>query len=154
MLLSKTIYITFRLYIFFVSMCSLGIERTTFALLTQCSTTEPQEQCLLVCTPCTQSSWCWGAICACPTTRSYLALDILVYNGFCQLGRYRIEVARAVGADSQMGSALTYNVIALQASRVRIPVRGPFPILPSSLSPTSLPVCSPLSIIINIKHQK
>ncbi len=29
---------------FFVSMCSLGIEPTTFALLTQCSTTEPQEQ--------------------------------------------------------------------------------------------------------------
>ncbi len=25
-------------------MCSLGIEPTTFALLTQCSTTEPQEQ--------------------------------------------------------------------------------------------------------------
>ncbi len=33
----------FRLYIF-VSMCSLGIEPTTFALLMQCSTTEPQEQ--------------------------------------------------------------------------------------------------------------
>ncbi len=30
-------------YTFFVSMCSLGIEPTTFALLTQCSTTEPQE---------------------------------------------------------------------------------------------------------------
>ncbi len=28
--------------IFFVSMCSLGIEPTTFARLTQCSTTEPQ----------------------------------------------------------------------------------------------------------------
>ncbi len=28
---------------FFVSMCSQGIEPTTFALLTQCSTTEPQE---------------------------------------------------------------------------------------------------------------
>ncbi len=27
----------------FVSTCSLGIEPTTFALLTQCSTTEPQE---------------------------------------------------------------------------------------------------------------
>ncbi len=27
-----------------ISMCSLGIEPTTFALLTQCSTTEPQEQ--------------------------------------------------------------------------------------------------------------
>ncbi len=26
-------------------MCSLGIEPTTFALLTQCSTTEPQELC-------------------------------------------------------------------------------------------------------------
>ncbi len=25
--------------------CSLGIEPTTFALLTQCSTTEPQEHC-------------------------------------------------------------------------------------------------------------
>ncbi len=35
----------FRLYIFFVSMyvSSLGIEPTTFALLTQCSTTEPLE---------------------------------------------------------------------------------------------------------------
>ncbi len=30
--------------IHFVSMCSLGIEPTTFALLKQCSTTEPQEQ--------------------------------------------------------------------------------------------------------------
>ncbi len=30
-------------YIFFVSMCSLGIEPTTFALLTQCSIAEPQE---------------------------------------------------------------------------------------------------------------
>ncbi len=30
-------------------MCSLGIEPTTFALLTQCSTTEPQEvSCLIV----------------------------------------------------------------------------------------------------------
>ncbi len=27
----------------FVSVCSQGIEPTTFALLTQCSTTEPQE---------------------------------------------------------------------------------------------------------------
>ncbi len=31
-------------YTVFVSMCSLGIEPTTFVLLTQCSTTEPQEQ--------------------------------------------------------------------------------------------------------------
>ncbi len=30
-------------YTFIVSMCSLGIEPTTFALQTQCSTTEPQE---------------------------------------------------------------------------------------------------------------
>ncbi len=30
-------------YTFFQYMCSLGIEPTTFALLTQCSTTEPQE---------------------------------------------------------------------------------------------------------------
>ncbi len=29
--------------IFCQYMCSLGIESTTFALLTQCSTTEPQE---------------------------------------------------------------------------------------------------------------
>ncbi len=43
-LLSKATYSTFRLYIFFCQyMCSLGIEPTTFALLTQCSTTEPQE---------------------------------------------------------------------------------------------------------------
>ncbi len=34
-------------YIFFVSMCSLGIEPTTSRLLTQCSTTEPQEDLLL-----------------------------------------------------------------------------------------------------------
>ncbi len=33
--------------ILFVSMCSLGIEPTTFALLTQRSTTEPQEQYVL-----------------------------------------------------------------------------------------------------------
>ncbi len=30
-------------YTFIVSMCSLGIEPTTFAWQTQCSTTEPQE---------------------------------------------------------------------------------------------------------------
>ncbi len=36
----------FRLYIFCQYMCSLGIEPTTFVLLTQCSTTEPQEHCI------------------------------------------------------------------------------------------------------------
>ncbi len=42
-LLSKATYYSV-LYIFLVSMCvPLGIESTTFALLTQCSTTEPQE---------------------------------------------------------------------------------------------------------------
>ncbi len=30
---------------FYQYVCSLGIEPTTFALLTQCSTTEPQEHC-------------------------------------------------------------------------------------------------------------
>ncbi len=43
MLLSKATYSTFRLYIFWQYACSLGIEPTTFALQTQCSTTEPQE---------------------------------------------------------------------------------------------------------------
>ncbi len=43
MLLSKATYSTFRLYIFCQYVWSLGIEPTTFALLTQCSTTEPQE---------------------------------------------------------------------------------------------------------------
>ncbi len=37
------LYSAFRLYIVYQYMCSLGIESTTFALLTQCSTTEPQE---------------------------------------------------------------------------------------------------------------
>ncbi len=37
-LLSKATYSAFRLYIFCQYMCSLGIEPTTFALLTQCST--------------------------------------------------------------------------------------------------------------------
>ncbi len=32
-------------------MCSLGIEPTTFALLTQCSTTEPQEHYYYICLP-------------------------------------------------------------------------------------------------------
>ncbi len=32
----------------FVSTCSLGIEPTTFALLTQCSTTEPQEHLVIM----------------------------------------------------------------------------------------------------------
>ncbi len=36
-------YCVFRLYMFCLHMCSLGIKPTTFALLTQCSTTEPQE---------------------------------------------------------------------------------------------------------------
>ncbi len=48
MLLSKATYSAFRLYICIVSMCSLGIESTTFALLTQCSTTEPQEHLITV----------------------------------------------------------------------------------------------------------
>ncbi len=34
---------TFGLYIFCQYVCSLGIEPSTFVLLTQCSTTEPQE---------------------------------------------------------------------------------------------------------------
>ncbi len=34
----------------FINMCSLGIEPTTFALLTQYSTTEPQEHSIYVCT--------------------------------------------------------------------------------------------------------
>ncbi len=34
------------IYFFCQYMCSLGIEPTTFALLTQCSTTEPQEHCI------------------------------------------------------------------------------------------------------------
>ncbi len=33
----------FRLYLYCQYVCSLGTEPTTFALLTQCSTTEPQE---------------------------------------------------------------------------------------------------------------
>ncbi len=39
-------YYTFRLYIYilYIYVCFLGIESTTFALLAQCSTTEPQEQ--------------------------------------------------------------------------------------------------------------
>ncbi len=43
-LLSKATYSAFRLYIFCQFACSLGIEPTTFVLLTQCSTTEPHEQ--------------------------------------------------------------------------------------------------------------
>ncbi len=35
----------FRLYIYCQYVCSLRIEPTTFALLMQCSTTEPQEHC-------------------------------------------------------------------------------------------------------------
>ncbi len=40
-------FYTCRLYICIVSMCSLGIEPTTFALLMQCSTTEPLEHCIM-----------------------------------------------------------------------------------------------------------
>ncbi len=43
MLLSKATYSAFRLYIYYQYMGFLGIEPTTFVLLTQCSTTEPQE---------------------------------------------------------------------------------------------------------------
>ncbi len=39
----KRLTIAFRLYIFYQFVCFLGIEPTTFALLRQCSTTEPQE---------------------------------------------------------------------------------------------------------------
>ncbi len=39
----------FELYIYCQYACSLGIEPTTFALLTQCSTTEPQENFIEIC---------------------------------------------------------------------------------------------------------
>ncbi len=44
------------------------------------------------------------------------------------------------GTDGLVGSLPTCSAIALQASRVRVPARGPFPIPPPSLSPTSLAV--------------
>ncbi len=40
--LSKVTYSAFRLYMYCQYVYSLGIEPTTFTLLTQCSTTEPQ----------------------------------------------------------------------------------------------------------------
>ncbi len=39
----------FELYMYCQYMCSLGIEPTTFALLTQCSTTEPQGNFIEIC---------------------------------------------------------------------------------------------------------
>ncbi len=48
MLLSKVTYSAFRLYMFYQYVCFLGIEPTTFTLLTQYSTTEPQEHLPLV----------------------------------------------------------------------------------------------------------
>ncbi len=46
-------------YIFFCQyVCSLGIEPTTFALLTQCSTTEPQEHL-------GETNKCWIIDCYC-----------------------------------------------------------------------------------------
>ncbi len=45
-LLSKVTYIQ-AIHFFCQYMCSLGIEPTTFELLTQCSTTEPQEHLML-----------------------------------------------------------------------------------------------------------
>ncbi len=44
----ETCYSTFSLYIYCQYMCSLGIEPTTFALLTRCSTTEPQEHLTII----------------------------------------------------------------------------------------------------------
>ncbi len=41
--LSKATYSASRLYMYCQYVCSLGIEPKTFALRTQCSTTEPQE---------------------------------------------------------------------------------------------------------------
>ncbi len=47
-------------YTFFCQyMCSLGIEPTTFALQTQCSTTEPQDYYWLMLFVCS-GSWRWG----------------------------------------------------------------------------------------------
>ncbi len=51
-----------------------------------------------------------------------------------------IKIWHIVSADSPVGSVPTYSAIALQASWVRVPARGPFPILPPSLAPISLPV--------------
>ncbi len=51
-----------------------------------------------------------------------------------------------IGANSLGDSALTYNAMALQVSRVRIQI-------PPRLSPTSFPVCSTLSLkTLNIKR--
>ncbi len=47
---------------------------------------------------------------------------------------FYVKTKCIVGADSLVGSAPTYSGIMLQASRVRILTRGPFPIL----SPLSL----------------
>ncbi len=48
MLLFKATYSAFRLYIFCHYVCSFGIEPTTFALLMQCSATEPQEHYIIL----------------------------------------------------------------------------------------------------------
>ncbi len=52
-----------RLYMYCQYVCSLGIEPMTFALLTQCSTTEPQE---LVAAPLLSLIlWLWSMLCLC-----------------------------------------------------------------------------------------
>ncbi len=48
MLLSKVTYSAFRLYIYFISMCSLGVEPAAFCTANAMLSTEPQEHLLIV----------------------------------------------------------------------------------------------------------
>ncbi len=57
----------------------------------------------------------------------------------------------SVGADSLVGSASTCSAVALRASRVRVPARGPFPI-PSPLSLSNFVSC--LTTVLSNKTKK
>ncbi len=84
MLLSKVTYCAFRLYIYCQYVCSLGIEPTTFALLTECSTTEPQEHeyiyivvCVWVCVCC---GVCVCGVCVCVVCVCVCVCGVCVQN--------------------------------------------------------------------------
>ncbi len=59
------------IHMFCQYMCSLGIEPTTFALLTQCSTTEPQEHYIYVFVSVTYISYM-------PTEKNVLVVKMLI----------------------------------------------------------------------------
>lgn len=97
-----------------------------------------------------KSSQRWGS----STTKLSMALlitctiDLVAHRARLVAVRSSLEaslIGPDVGSYSFVGSVPTYSAVALRASRVRVPTRGPFLILSPYLSPTLLPISYDLS---------